>query len=39
MTEKLITLMNKKLAPLRMKNDVTRAILLKLHEQMNKKHI
>ena len=29
--------MNKKLAPLRAKNDVTHAILLKLHERMNKK--
>ena len=28
--------MNKKLAPLRAKNDVTHAIQLKLHERMNK---
>ena len=29
--------MNKTLAPLRAKNDVTHAIQLKLHERMNKK--
>ena len=29
--------MNKKLAPLRAKNDVTHAIQLKLHERMKKK--
>ena len=29
--------MNKKLAPLRAKNDVTHAIQLKLHERMTKK--
>ena len=33
MTKNLITRMNKKLAPLRAKNDVTHAIQLKLHEQ------
>ena len=36
MTKNLITRMNKKLAPLRAKNDVTHAIQLKLHERMNK---
>ena len=30
--------MNKKLAPLRAKNDVTHALQLKLHERMNKKN-
>ena len=29
----------KKIAPLRMKNDVTSAIQFKLHERMNKKQI
>ena len=36
MTKKLIERMNKKLTPPRAKNDVTHAIQLKLHEQMNK---
>ena len=36
-TKNLITRMNKKLAPLRAKNDVTHAIQLKLHERINKK--
>ena len=31
--------MNKKLAPLKAKNDVTHAIQLKLHERLNKKQI
>ena len=31
--------MNKKIAPPRAKNDVTHALPLKVHEQMNKKHI
>ena len=35
----LITRMEKKPAPLRVKNDVTHAIQLKLHERMNNKHI
>ena len=40
MTKNLITQMNtKKLAPLRVKNDVTHAIQLKLHERKNKKQI
>ena len=37
MTKTLITQMNKKLAPLRAKNDVTHAVQLKLHERMKKK--
>ena len=37
MTKNSITRMNKKLAPLRAKNDVTHAVQLKLHERMNKK--
>ena len=39
MTKNLITRMNKKLAPLRAKKDVTHATQLKLHERMNKKQI
>ena len=37
MTNNLITQMNKKLAPLKLKNDITNAIQLKLHERVNKK--
>ena len=36
MPKNLITPMNKKLAPLRAKNDVTHAIQLKFHGRMNK---
>ena len=39
MTKKLITQMNKKLALLRVKNDVMHVTQLKLHERMNKKQI
>ena len=39
MTKNLITRMNKKLAPLRVKNDVTHALQLKLHERMNKSRL
>ena len=39
MAKILITRMNKKLATLRAKNDVTHAFQLKLHERMNKKQI
>ena len=37
MTKNLITRLNKILALLRVKNHVTHAIQLELHEQMNKK--
>ena len=38
-TKILITQMNKTIAPLRAKNDVTQAFQLKLHERLNKKQV
>ena len=39
MTKNLTARMNKKLTPIRVKNNVTLAIQLKLHKRMNKKQI